>query len=319
MVHSSYPLHRRTLLADGCIVVADTPTVIGVSGPGAAQCLQGLLTNDLLAPGPEALTYAALLTPKGMITADYWVIRQGDAFTLIGDRPAREVTMERLARALPPRLARVTDRTGDDGVLWLLGPGSGDALGSVATPAPAPGTAILLPDSGMLVATPRAIRAPFRHLVSGPAAALAALATRLAEAGATPGDVTDLRVARILAGFPTLGAEIDDRTMPAEVDFDALEGVSHKKGCYVGQETVARLHFRGHANWLLRGLETSTPPALGGELTRDGKPVVRIGTAVTLSDGTALALARVRREVEPGGLLDSPEGAVTVVALPFPP
>ena len=55
-------------------------------------------------------------------------------------------------------------------------------------------------------------------------------------------------------GWPALGVEIDERTLPQEVRYDEIGGVSYTKGCYTGQETVARLHFRGHTNRELRGL-----------------------------------------------------------------
>ena len=78
--------------------------------------------------------------------------------------------------------------------------------------------------------------------------------SRLVAAGARPGDEGDHHAARILAGWPALGAEIDERTLPQEVRYDEIGGVSYTKGCYTGQETVARLHFRGHPNRELRGL-----------------------------------------------------------------
>src|SRR5204863_149594 len=74
------------------------------------------------------------------------------------------------------------------------------------------------------------------------------LAGRLAAAGAVEAEPAMLELARILAGWPRLGAEVDDKTIPQEVRFDEIGGVSYTKGCYTGQETVARLHFRGHAN-----------------------------------------------------------------------
>src|SRR5207253_1404740 len=73
------------------------------------------------------------------------------------------------------------------------------------------------------------------------------LAGRLAAAGAVEADPAMLELARILAGWPRLGAEVDEKTIPQEVRFDEIGGVSYTKGCYTGQETVARLHFRGRA------------------------------------------------------------------------
>jgi len=74
---------RLDRVRHGATVVSTTPAVVRIVGPGALACLQGLLTNDLEKPGDGSLVYGALLTPKGMIVVDAWVLRQGDSFTLI--------------------------------------------------------------------------------------------------------------------------------------------------------------------------------------------------------------------------------------------
>ena len=91
-------------------------------------------------------------------------------------------------------------------------------------------------------------------LIGSQAAVEAAGRARSTGAGATGGTSEDREAARILAGWPRLGAEIEERTLPQEVRYDEIGGVSYTKGCYTGQETVARLHFRGHTNRELRGL-----------------------------------------------------------------
>src|SRR5687768_8857529 len=105
----------------GAVVVTTEPSVFRVQGPGALTCLQGLLTNDLVKPGDDSLVYGALLTPKGALVVDYWVIRQADGLTLIAPRSGHEASLELFRRQLPPRLARVTDLTGHARVAWLIG------------------------------------------------------------------------------------------------------------------------------------------------------------------------------------------------------
>src|SRR5512147_749635 len=112
---------RLDRVRHGATIVATTPAVFRVSGPGALTCLQGLLTNDLEKPGDGSLVYGALLTPKGMIVVDSWVIRQGDTLTLILPAAGHDPVAELFRRQLPPRLARVTDLTGQASVAWLLG------------------------------------------------------------------------------------------------------------------------------------------------------------------------------------------------------
>src|SRR5207302_969666 len=112
----------------------------------------------------------------------------------------------------------------------------------------------LLTPKGMIVVDGWAARLGATVSYTVPAAAAALLAARLEAAGAVAAGPATLELSRILAGWPRLGAEVDDRTIPQEARLDQIGGVSYTKGCYTGQETVARLHFRGHVNRQIRGL-----------------------------------------------------------------
>jgi folate-binding protein YgfZ len=105
----------------------------------------------------------------------------------------------------------------------------------------------------------------------------------------------ELELLRIRAGRAAWGKEIDDRVLPAEAGLTE-RAVSFTKGCYPGQEPIARLHYRGHANRGLRVLALDEPPEPEAELVHEGKAVGRI-TSVVADNGRALALAYVRREV----------------------
>ncbi len=109
-------------------------------------------------------------------------------------------------------------------------------------------------------------------------------------------DADELELRRIEAGVPRWGREIDDRILPAEAGLDVTH-VSFSKGCYPGQEPVARLHFRGHPNRGLRVLELDDVPEPGAELVYDGKRVGRVTSAAQRPDGSVVALAYVRTEV----------------------
>jgi folate-binding protein YgfZ len=106
----------------------------------------------------------------------------------------------------------------------------------------------------------------------------------------------ELEQRRIEAAVPRWGREIDDRILPAEAGLDATH-VSFGKGCYPGQEPVARLHYRGKANRSLRVLELDDVPEYDAELVHDGKAVGRVTSAVRRPDGSVVALAYVRVEV----------------------
>jgi folate-binding protein YgfZ len=115
-------------------------------------------------------------------------------------------------------------------------------------------------------------------------------------------DADELELRRIEAGVPRWGREIDDRVLPAEAGLDATH-VSFTKGCYPGQEPVARLHYRGHPNRGLRVLELAEVPEADAELVHEGKPVGRVTSAARRADGSVVALAYVRVEVpEDAGL-----------------
>src|SRR5262249_51877625 len=118
-----------------------------------------------------------------------------------------------------------------------------------------------------------------------------------------PGDASELspdelEVLRIEAGAPRHGRELDDRVLPAEAGLGA-RAASFARGCYPGQEPIARLHYRGHANRGLRVLELDTgePPPYDAELSLDGKGVGRITSAARRADGSIVALAFVRTSV----------------------
>lgn len=106
----------------------------------------------------------------------------------------------------------------------------------------------------------------------------------------------ELERRRIEAGVPRWGREIDDRILPAEAGLDATH-VSFGKGCYPGQEPIARLHYRGHPNRGLRVLELAEVPMRDAELVHGGKAVGRVTSAAPREDGSVVALAYVRTEV----------------------
>jgi folate-binding protein YgfZ len=301
-------------------LVVDCPAVFRVTGPGALACLQGLFTNDLEKPGDESLVYGAMLTPKGMIVADAWIARHGPALTLIAPARGREAVQAIFQRGLPPRLARADDVTADSAVAWVLGErGFQTLLQSGVTVPPAAGRVVHTGAEGALLVALAPEGAPFAALLAGPAEMVEAAARRIQLAGALRGDEGDLHAARILAGWPALGAEIDEKTLPQEVRYDEIGGVSYTKGCYTGQETVARLHFRGHTNRELRGLawRGSGPGAAAGRSILAGeKEVGTVRSTLTVGDRT-LGLAVMRREVEPGSEVVAGGRGAMVVRLPF--
>ena len=302
-------------------VIVTAPAVFRIEGPGVVECLQGLLTNDVVGPGPNSLVYGALLTPKGMIVVDYWVWRDEAGFTLVAPRVGRESSRDLFRRQLPPRLARVSERTDQWLACWFLGTGVEAAARTAALSWPAtPGriTDVETTSGSATIGLPEQA-APWQAIAVGPAEAIREMAARVVAAGAFEGGPAELESARIVAGWPGLGAEIEEKTLPQEVRYDELGGVSYTKGCYVGQETVARVHFRGHPNRLLRGLAWDGGAHLGdATVTFREREVGRV-RSVLETGPLSLGLVVLRREVEPGSTVTIGQSAAArVFALPFP-
>jgi folate-binding protein YgfZ len=311
--------HRLEQVRREAAVVVDRPALFHITGTGALACLQGLFTNDLEQPGDESLVYGAMLTPKGMIVADAWIARHGGALTLIAPALGREAVRTVFQRGLPPRLAQAHDATDGSAVAWILGGRGYQTL--VQSGIEAPDVAGRVQehagkgDSLVVALAPEG--APFAALVAGPVPEVETAARRLQLAGALRGDDGDLHAARILAGWPALGVEIDEKTLPQEVRYDEIGGLSYTKGCYTGQETVARLHFRGHTNRELRGLAWREPGAPEGRSVVAGEKEVGTVRSTLTVDGRTLGLAVMRREVEPGAEVMAGGRGAKVVRLPF--
>jgi tRNA-modifying protein YgfZ len=322
-------------------------------GPRAAELVTGLVTNDVKALTPGHGQYAAALSPKGKIIADVRVFalaaeavpgepagpapHAADAHgvaALLVDVPARAAAgwMEVVRKYVNPRSVPYRDETETVADVGVFGPRArqavADALGLQA-PAlgalPPYGHAAALVD-GLVVSV---ARVPDLDAVDGyelfaPAALRDALWTRLVAGGAVPAGLLAWEVARVEAGRPEWGLDIDESTIPQEANFDELHAISYTKGCYTGQETVARVHFRGHVNRHLRGLRFAgheLPPARAQLLDALAKPVGDVRTAVLSPRLGPIALGMVRREVSAGDEVavrwEGGETRATVVGLPF--
>jgi folate-binding protein YgfZ len=148
--------------------------------------------------------------------------------------------------------------------------------------------------------------------------ALATVRAELERGGATPVSHAAVECLRVERGRPRFGLDIDATTMPQEAGIHE-RAVSYSKGCYVGQETVARLYWKGKPNRHLRGLRLSAAAGSGSEL-RNGDDVVGALGSVAMSPRLGpIALALLRREVAPGQLLAVGDSAIhaEVVELPF--
>jgi folate-binding protein YgfZ len=287
--------------------------VLLVSGPDGAEYLQGQLTNDVEALEPGEGLYAALLDRKGHMQGDLRVLRtKPDEILLDTEAEALPAVLRHLKMYSVGRDVAVSDVSGERAILSLIGPRSVEVAGTAALPEHA--------CEGTSVGTVACLAVGTRDGIDLIAAA--ADAERLTEvlrgAGAVAVSPQAAELVRIEAGVPRFGAEMGTETMPAEAGI-VEEAVSFTKGCYIGQETVARLHYKGKPNRHLRGLRLSGPAAAGAAVRLGEKEVGRLGSAAVSPAFGPIGLAILRREAEPGAEVAVGEDGVTaqVSDLPF--
>ncbi|MFN8163860.1 MAG: folate-binding protein [Solirubrobacterales bacterium] len=285
-----------------------------VSGPDAAEYLQGQLTNDVEALEPGEGQYAALLDRKGHMQADMRVLRPAAEAQLWLDTEPEglEAARRHLQMYKIGREAEVADVTEERAILSLIGPRSVEVAGTAALPENACEAASVGTVECLAVGTRDGI-----DLVV-PTAEAERLTEALLGAGAVPVSREAAEIVRVESGAPRFGAEMGSETMPAEAGI-VEEAVSFTKGCYIGQETVARLHYKGKPNRRLRGLRLSGQAEQGAPLRLGEKEVGRLGGAVVSPALGPIGLAILRREAEPGAEIAVGEDGVTarVVTLPF--
>ena len=314
---------RETLAARAGVIVRAGLARFRLSGGGRVACLQGLVTCDVEQPGDDSHLFGALLNVKGMIVSPLWIFRLPDALIVEVPEAAAAGIEEMLERSLPPRLCRYEVVTTATASIGLYGAAAAPVLATAVGTAEAPAVgrvARLDQAAARLVAARVATRGldGFECLVS--ASDAPALAAAFAAAGAAPISPALLEERRILAGFPRLGAEIDEKTLPQEVRLDELGAVSYTKGCYLGQETVARVHFRGHANRHLTGVALKhISGALPLELVDGGRRIGRLTSACWWEAGGCYAgLAVMRRDAAPGAPVQLADGSIgSVRELPW--
>ena len=306
------------LAATGAVALLDRSErgKLALSGAESAAFLDSLLSNDIAAVPVGGGVDATLLTHRGRMLAEVRVLRSEEEFELDTERVSLQALFDSLTQYRIGYRAELNKRTLERGLLSLIGPGTEALLDS-----PLPG-----PDEHDHVAaelagrTVRLIRTDLGIDVLCAREDVAAVSTALADAGALAIDEATAEAVRIEHGRPRFGIEIDEGTMPQEAGIHE-RAVSYTKGCYVGQETVARLYWKGRPNRHLRGLRLSEPVAPGAALLLADREVGTVGSFAPSPRLGPIALALLRREAEPGAVLTVAEGAATaiVVELPFSP
>jgi folate-binding protein YgfZ len=284
-------------MSEPTLIGAGRSEIVWVTGPDAISFLDGLLSQSIARIPIGGTARSLLLAPNGKLRASLFVLRDDNRVGLVCDAGRSGVVAGDLSRfkiRVDVQIAAATEPVWE---VW--GSGAAAAVGDV-------------PPAGSWADGPTRFRMPFRHVAT----------ERIVLVGDTPpGELAPpaaLEAIRIAAGEPVMGVDLDDGTIPQEAG-DVGDAVDFTKGCYLGQELVARIASRGHVNRLLRGLVVDgAAPEPGAEIIRDGKVVGAVTSAAeSEARQSAVALAMIRVEVEPGARVVVAGARGQIVDLPM--
>jgi folate-binding protein YgfZ len=334
--------HRT--LAEGCgLLDRSERGKLALSGSGAVEFLNGQVTNELAELQPGEGRYAAFLTHKGKMLGDLRIIAvsgagadadadtsaNADGAQAAGDGAPDGAAVELLLDTERVALQELFDmirrfkvgydvelhkRTIERGLLSLIGPESARVAGAEELPEAEHANAPIELDGIAALA----IRTDTGIDLLCEAEDTERVAAALRARGAQPVSEQAAECVRVEHGRPRFGIDIDQTTIPQEAGLNE-RAVSFTKGCYVGQETVARLHWKGKPNRHLRGLHLSAPASTGDQLYLGERVVGQVGSVALSPHHGPIALALVRREAEPGAtvLVGNSAAKAEVVELPF--
>jgi len=263
----------------------DDRGVLRVSGAEARGFLQGLFTCDVERVAPGNPAFGALLTPQGKIIVDFVLTEQGDAFWLDVPAPLAADLLKRLRLYRLRAQIELSDLSETMGVQALWGE---ETLPAGAQPDP-------------------------RHPGLG-----ARLIAERATLAASPGDCAAYEAQRIACGIPQGGADFAyGEAFPHEANMDLIGGVDFKKGCYVGQEVVSRVHHRGTARRrILPAAFAAVAPAAGTPVLAGETEVGALGSTAGAHALASIRLDRVEDAKAAGTPLSAGGIALTLGALP---
>jgi len=277
-----------------------------LTGAEAVDYLQGQVTNDVEALAPGTGCYAALLNHKGKMLADMRVLRGADHIWIDAEPEGLPALVRNASMFSIGRDVQHDDVTAGYAILSLIGPGAREPLDN---PPPPEEHCFTTGEHGVYVATDLGVD------VICPAADAAAVREAL---GVEQVSEEAAECLRIESGRPRFSIDVGSDTIPQEAGLNE-RAVSFTKGCYVGQETVARLHYKGKPNRHLRGLRLAEPAEHGDEIRLGERVVGQVGSAAESPALGPIALAVVRREAEPGAVVQVGPSSIeaTVSELPF--
>jgi folate-binding protein YgfZ len=314
---------EQRALREGCgLLDRSERGKLALIGAGAVEFLNGQVTNELADLRPGEGRYAAFLTAKGKMLGDLRILVVGEdpgaapaELLLDTERSALQALFDMIRRFRVGYDVELHKRTLERGLLSLIGPTALTTAGAEALSESPEHASIALQVNGVHVL---AVRTDVGLDLICEATDAQRLTAGLLARGALAVSEQAAECLRIESGRPRFGIDMDETTIPQEAALNE-RAVSFTKGCYVGQETVARLHYRGKPNRHLRGLRLSASATTGEELHLDERTVGRVASSAISPELGPIALALVRREAEPGTTVSVGEGdrSAVVVELPF--
>ncbi len=295
---------------------------LALTGSDAKEFLHGQVTQDISGLEPGHGAYAAFLTPKGKMLGDLRVLDSSTPtdppsteLLLDTERPALQGLFNMIRRYSVGYEVELHKRTLECGLLSLIGPLADDLVTRVGvTPGPAEHDHAETVLGGAAV---RAIRTDVGVDLLFAADDLGTVRGALLDAGAVAIGEEAAEAVRIESGRPRYGVDLDESVIPQEAGLNG-RAVSFTKGCYVGQETVARLFYKGKPNRELRGLRSAELLTIGAELALDERSVGTVTSSVRSPRFGPIALALVRREAPIGSIVRAGDEHDAVVSdLPF--
>jgi tRNA-modifying protein YgfZ len=287
-------------MSEPALLTTGRSELVWVAGADAVSFLDGLLSQSIAGIRVGGTARSLLLAPNGKLRATLFVLRGEERVGLVCDRGLVGVVAGDLRRFKIRVDVELSIEQRDIWEVW------GTAAVDVVDNLPPAGTWI---EVGDMIG----FRMPFRRVPT----------ERIVVVGARPaGDIAssdELEVVRIAAGEPVVGVDVDDKTIPQEIG-DVTVDVDFEKGCYLGQELVARIDSRGHVNRRLTGLELSAEdaPEPGTAVLIDDKVVGNVTSSVQVPvGGVVIALAMLRTEVGPGTVVAVSGDRGRVTALPM--
>lgn len=306
-------------LTQGCGLFdrASLHEILDMTGEDRRRFLNSQVTCDVAKLEAGGSTYGFFVSQKGKIQADVTVLALDDRYRLLLPSGRRAAIREHLEKYV--LVDRVEMEARDTACPTLLGPKAVSVLGALGVEAPEVGKLRVDEVAGHEAVIFRESRLGMDAvglLVSHDAADV--LSAELVGAGAVPVDLKAVETVRVERGAPRFGVEFGPDNFPKETGLE--DAVSYEKGCYLGQEVVARIHYRGGVNRHLRGLVFAGDdlPEPGAEVTYDGRGAGTLGSAVrSPAVGAGVGLAILHQRAEPRTHVTVGETEAVVRELPF--